>query len=88
MKAINVNRKLYTTRLQRSVHVVHLSDVCDDGQGEGDADDGEQDAEHSTRRRHRSNVAVAWKTIVRSLKEHSSDAPLKDVIFLAARFQL
>ena len=35
-----------------------LSDVDDDRECEGDADDGEEDAEDAARRRHRCDVAV------------------------------
>ena len=38
----------------------YLTHVGDDREGEGDADDGEQDAEHAAGRRHGGDVAVAW----------------------------
>ncbi len=38
----------------------HLSYVRNDGEGKGYADDGEEDAEDPSGRRHGGDVAVAW----------------------------
>ena len=49
----------YCTLLKSTVNVYScLSDVDDDGEREGDADDGEEDAEDAARRRHRRDVAI------------------------------
>lgn len=48
-----------------------LSDVDDDREGEGDADDGEENAEHAARRRHRRDVAVTCEERKRRIRLNS-----------------